>query len=86
MNEKYDKVIEQAIKEMFRRVGLKFDPKKKYPDNFYEQHTWSREESKSFRNWMIKLCKRNFPHWMKHKLDWEVGMFLLDYGWKYKDE
>jgi hypothetical protein len=78
-----DKACEICLKEMFKRVGEKY-PNKKLTDQkeWYTKRTWTEAEESSFRKWMEKYLSKNFKYWTKKRLDLEIAMFLLMWGWK----
>jgi len=79
----YDETCTICLKEMFKRVGMKY-PNKKFTDqpNWFTKKTWTETEEKDFKKWMEKLLKKRYKHWTKRTLDKEIGMFLLMWGWK----
>ena len=78
----YDKTCEDCLKEMFRRVGEEFPNEElTNQDDWYQQRTWTPEQEEDFKEWMTKLLKKRY-RWSKKHLDWEVGMFMLNWGWK----
>jgi len=84
-----EKLQELCLKEMFLRVGLTYpdtdftsDPK------WFCKKEWTKEEENSFRDWMVKLLysKLKNKYWSKKRVEFSTDMFLLNYGWKYKEE
>ena len=75
---KFNKICEECLEEMFRRVGLEYPNKElTEQDDWWTKHTWTIEEENEFRDWMKKKLK-------KHKIrrvDSEISMFLLMWGW-----
>jgi len=80
-----DRVCNQALKEMFRRVGQVFDPEKEYSGQWYDEHTWTTEQQEDFKKWLTKLVKKSFPYMTERKIQTEAGMFLLNWGWRTSD-
>ena len=78
----YEQTTEDCLKEMFKRVGEEF-PNKELTDkqNWYTLRTWTEEEENNFRKWMEGLLKKRYSMTQK-KRDSEIGMFLLNWGWK----
>ena len=81
--DKGEKLVEQALKEMFKRVGMTY-PNKEFTDqpDWYAKRTWTAEEEKDFCSWLAKKVKKTWPYMNKRKVDFEVAMFNLCYGWK----
>ena len=77
-----DRVVEDCLKEMFKRVGEKY-PNKKLTDqkDWYTKRTWTDKEEKDFSKWMKGYLKKKLK-WSSRLIDNEVGMFLLMWGWK----
>jgi len=73
-----EKLCEMCIKEMFKRVGLKYPNKLTKQNDWYLKRSWTKKEQDDFADWMRKLLKKQgFT-----KIDNEIGMFLLMWGWK----
>ena len=75
-----------CVTEMFKRVGLEY-PNKELTDqdNWFEKYTWTEEEEIDFKKWVIKLLMKKHKYRKKHA-EFEAGCFLLDVGWKIKEE
>lgn len=90
---KNEELFEQAIVEMGRRVGLDWssiDDAVSYQnengsDRWYTTKTWTKDDENEFKIWMKDLLKKN-TMWSRHKINFEVGMFILSYGWKVEHE
>lgn len=117
----YSSTVERLLKEMFKRVGLKYpgplpadiqelnrkaiqerdesarsqarvktfaflglplptDPKVEW----YQAKTWTSAEEQSFRLWAAKLMKARYG-WSERTIVNELGMFLLNFGWRTVD-
>jgi len=81
----YEQTTKDCLTEMFRRVGLT------YPDleftsqkHWYTKRAWTTKEEEGFRDWMKKLLKKRY-NWPDKSIDFEVNMFLLNWGWKNSD-
>lgn len=82
-----EKLFDQCIVEMGRRVGLDwktFDDVLKYQKEngvtWYTTQTWSKQEQDDFSEWMKDLLKKE--KFTEKIILNEVGWFLLSYGWK----
>ena len=81
--DKVEKLFEQALKEMFRRVGLQYPNEEFTKDSqWYTKRTWTKEEEKEFCSWLAEKVKKTWPYMTKKKVGAEVAMFNLCYGWK----
>jgi hypothetical protein len=80
----YEKSFEDCMKEMFKRVGLKFSVEFCQGKDWYMSKSWTTAQQNEFRKWMEKLLKKRHG-WGAHQLNKEVGMFILCYGWKQSD-
>jgi len=85
----YQEIKEEAfdicLKEMFLRVGLVYPDTEFTSDpEWYRKRTWTEQQEKDFETWMKKFLYSRFKRrgWTKKDVDLEVGMFLLNYGWK----
>ena len=78
--EKIDKVFNECISEMFKRVGKEFDEEYCKDKTWYQKESWTESEQNDFRDWMVKHLKKNLKMNNK-KAEWEVDLFILDYGW-----
>lgn len=76
----------ECIIEMFRRVGLTYPaPEITKHDKWYTLREWTTEEENDFRDWMKKKLKKDCKYMSAKHIDYEVAMFLLNYGWKHKE-
>ena len=79
---KDEKVMTDCLKEMFKRVGLKYPcPEFTKDKDWYMKKSWTEEEEADFKKWMTKKLKKTYPYMTAKKLEWEVGLFCLSYGW-----
>ena len=76
----YTQTTEDCLTEMFHRIGRIYPTRLTKRDDWYMWGTWTEDEENDFRDWMRKLLKKRY-RWPKKKLDWEVDMFLLLWGW-----
>jgi len=88
MNMIRDKLFDGAILEMGSRVGLdweSFDDVLAYQENngvtWYTTKTWTEAEQNDFKQWLTEYLGKH-TRWSKKKIHWEVGTFILCYGWK----
>ena len=82
----YKETCEECMKEMFNRVGEEYPNQKlTKKKNWYLLRTWTKKEENDFREWMKKLLKKRY-RWNKYLIEKEIGMFLLNWGWKTKNE
>lgn len=82
---KAEKVTEKYLKEMFKRVGEKFpNPELTDQEDWYSLREWTEEEEKSYGAWLKKQIKKDFSYMTSRMIDLEVGMFLLNWGWRIK--
>ncbi len=80
---KNERLCEQCLTEMFKRVGLEFPNEElTSQDDWYMQHTWTQAESDDFKKWMLKLLKKERMIRPEH----QYAMFNLMWGWKVKEE
>ena len=78
-------ICEECLKEMFRRVGAEY-PNESLTNQpeWYNKYQWTEAEQDDFCKWMKAFLKKH-SHWRGKTLDFEVGMFLLNWGWRTKD-
>ncbi len=85
MSKAYEETTDLYLREMFKRVGIEYpNPDLTDQDAWYTIFTWTQEEQDNFAEWMKELVKARHK-WNKKKVDYEVGMFLLMWGWKCVD-
>lgn len=75
--EKANKLFDECITEMFRRVGLKYSPSYCRKHEWWRKRGWSSDEEKDFLSWMTKRFRKA----RVIRPDYEASMFLLHYGW-----
>jgi hypothetical protein len=79
---KTDIVLTECLKEMFRRVGLRYPNKKlTSQDRWYAMYAWTNNEEDDFRNWMRKYLMKRM-RWRKKQAVKEVAWFNLMYSWR----
>ena len=78
-----------ALKEMFKRVGQEYSLDFCEDDGWYQAYTWTECQEKAFRRYLARQFRREMPYlkmykpeYRRRKLYYNVGMFLLNYGWK----
>lgn len=83
----YDKVCDECLKEMFRRVDMEY-PNKEFTDqkDWYTKCTWTEKEEADFKVWMKKHLKKRCKHWTEKLIEKEIAMFNLMWGWKTRKE
>jgi hypothetical protein len=78
-------ICEECLKEMFRRVGLEYPNEELTKDpKWYTKYTWTEAEENDFRKWMLAFVKKH-ARWTAKHAAYEVGMFLLNWGWSSKE-
>ena len=85
---KYDKICEECLIEMFKRVGLDYSFEEileyaKQDKDWYWLKAWTKEEEDKFTAWMDDKLKK--MKWNKQTRAMEIGWFLLMWGWKRAD-
>jgi hypothetical protein len=82
----YDNACDVCLKEMFKRVGETYPNGKLTGDpNWFQRRTWTQAEEDDFRDWLKKYLKKKY-RWTNHTIKKEIGMFLLMWGWKVREE
>ena len=80
--DKDERFVAKCFKEMFKRVGEKFPNEKLTKnDEWYTLRTWMEKEQDSFKKWLVKEFKKDYPY-LRRRAELEAGMFILMYGWK----
>lgn len=84
--------FETAIIKMGQSIGLNWasyddvmEYQKKHGVNWYITRTWTKEQEETFRDWMDDMLQKK-TKWTSRKRDWEIGCFILCYGWKVENE
>jgi len=84
--DKTERVVDECLSEMFKRVGEKY-PNKELTDQkeWYTKRSWTEEEEADFRKWLLAKLKKSFPYMRGRKLEMEASMFMLMWSWTNKD-
>jgi hypothetical protein len=87
-----DKIFEECICELGKRVNLEWNTiddalnfQAEKGEDWYRKMEWSKEEESNYRSWLEKKVRKQFRGFTKRSVDFEVGMFMLNYGWKVKE-
>lgn len=80
MTTKMTRVFQQLMKEMFKRVGLKYDPDYCFQEDWYLTKSWTEAEQRDFKLWGEGILKSKLQM-TDHGAAREMGWFLLSYGW-----
>ena len=74
-----------CLREMFTRVGEQYpNPALTADPEWYRKRSWTAKDQRAFGKWMAGYIKKRF-RWDKKRVQWEVGMFLLMWGWTTKE-
>ena len=87
MSNKYEKFTKKALDKMFTYVGFEgFNEEftKQYED-WYQQKTWTMEQSADFKRWFITETKKDLK-FNKNMAEREFSWFDLKWGWKVSDD
>jgi hypothetical protein len=84
---KWDKVCEDCLIEMFKRVGVEVETYEDvklfahdHGNEWYYARSWTQAESDSFFEWMDALLKTKGMN--KHDRKNDIAWFDLMWGWK----
>ena len=83
-HEKYDKLRTKLMKEMFKRVGRKYDPEVCKHENWFMTSSWTEEEQNDFKQW-AEIQAMHALGLTDVGARREIGWFLLSYGWTLKE-
>ena len=75
-----DDVTIECLKEMFRRVGLRYPNKITAKPCWYDMYSWTKEDEDDFRKWMKKHLVKRMRLTME-RAEKEVAYFSLMYSW-----
>jgi hypothetical protein len=80
---KYDKFIKKAFDKMFQMVGFEGFNEEfvKQHEDWYQQKTWTEEQSNDFKKWFITETKKDL-RFNKNMSEREWAWFDLKWGWK----
>lgn len=79
---KFDKFVAKALDKMFQYVGFeKLDEEFVKQQDWYQQKTWTRDQSDDFKQWFIQECKKDLK-FNKTMAEKEHAWFDLKWGWK----
>lgn len=80
-NVKTVKFFDEAMDRMFKVVGFKsFDKEFVKQDLWYTKKSWTEQEERNFKKWMVNECRSRMK-WSKKTAELEVAYFLLMWGW-----
>lgn len=89
-NEVMNPYMEEIFKEMFKRVGVEYDPVYMEQDDWYCNELWTTEDENDFCRWMFNYLHDNQEALQslfgtddidEDSLKEAIGMFVLDFGW-----
>jgi hypothetical protein len=87
--------FEIIMKEMFKRVGEQWDEEYPKQKQWFSKHSWTQEEQNDFNKWMVDYLYNNLEARKqvltsrvknKRMIQKAVNWFLLDFGWKLKED
>lgn len=76
----YTLIVKKLLKEMFKRVGLEYHEDYCKKEDWYLTKSWSEAEQKDFKLWGERVLKADLKM-TDYGAAWEMGWFLLSYGW-----
>jgi hypothetical protein len=72
-----------ALRKMFKMVGERYpNPKLTAHKDWFRLHTWTDAKQAEFSRWLYRLIKKRHSYMTKKRIDIEVGMFVLNWGWR----
>ena len=78
----YNKFLTKALDKMFQAVGFeKFDKEFSDADGWYNEKTWTKDQSADFKKWFITEGKKELK-FTKQMMEKEYDWFNLKWGWK----
>jgi len=84
---KYQEAYDELVIRLFKAVG-KVPPKpedySKLPDRWYCEKLWTEADYDQFKKGAVEYLRKKL-RMSKRKAEDEAGMFLLDYGWGFRD-
>ena len=95
MNKVLSPQVKIVLIEMCHRVGANFQEIDFQAHGWFWEHTWTKEEEKSFIDWLTehlynnKAARDEFCSWPrknKKHLKRIAESFIWNHGWKVKDE
>ena len=83
----WPEITDLLLREMFRRVSAPWPPDSSDRE-WFRKHTWTQKECDDFKEWAIVtvLNHRGTSRLSKKHVEYQVGLFLLNYGWSIKEE
>ena len=96
-NKNMNKYLIIVLKEMFKRVKVKFPKDEKYfqKEDWFRDNEWTDREQEDFKEWFISYLQGNkearqnlmkFPLNNKKSLEKVANEFIMTYGWKTKSK
>lgn len=78
----------RIFKRMFREVGEVFDEEYVREPGWYLKREWTQRQQEDFSIWLYYSLKKQHPwkYMPEDKLREQVSYFILNYGWKVKNE
>ena len=77
--------VTYILTEMFKRVGLEYDPTFVTKPEWYLEHEWTQEEQDSFKRWITCWLMRKFRY-SRRRSTMEATYIVTHVGWKIKTE
>jgi len=93
LKKKFSKHLVIILKEMCRRVGVKYNEVYFSKEGWFSKYTWTEEEYSDFLKWLVgylynsnearkEIMEYNYK--TKKQIKKAADMFGLCYGWKFK--
>lgn len=87
------KHLKKIMKEMCKRVNVNFKDIDFKKDRWFMKHSWTFKQENDFRKWLIDYLNNNsearkevLKNPNKKEVEKAVSWFIINYGWKYKNE
>ena len=73
----------EALTKMCEVIGVKYDDIDFESPEWYMKHSWTMKQENEFKEWLDSKLKSTESAKMRAI---KVGCFLMNYGWKIKEE
>lgn len=78
----------KAIRELCKRVGADFNKIDFKKEGWFTMFSWTEKEQDDYKKWLVKEMQKQkeYNFYNKRFLEDSAAWFVLDFGWKLKEE
>jgi len=85
--QEYANTFCELVEMLHEAIGVEPPDRGAYadmPEDWYTRHTWTLKQYEETSKKMVAHVKKRHRYMSSKKAEYEVGMFLLNYGWSFE--